>query len=118
MIVPHSSMTAKAGPVRRWVAVPGLVLALSAPLAGWTDAGAQALSSQQLRDQYLECERVSSRERMSLVAMAWCASVSDVLVQRDFGGDMEKQLAWWRKARADYTPAAARRERPGSPDLD
>ncbi len=102
----------------RWIVIASALLAFSAPFSGWADSGAESLNSQRLRAEYLKCERVSSRERIGPIAMAWCASVSDVLLRRDFGGDIERQLAWWRKARAEYTPPAARGQLPGSRGLD
>jgi hypothetical protein len=56
-------------------------------------------SSEQLRDAYLECECISSHQRISLDGMALCAAVSDTLLQRDFDGVLDRQLAWWRTSR-------------------
>ena len=71
--------------------------ALSAsPLLEHEIAGA---SSAQLRAAYLECDRVTAESRADLGVMINCQQVGDALRRRDFGGDFERQLQWWRAAR-------------------
>lgn len=59
-------------------------------------------SSAQLRAAYLECDRVTAESRADLGVMITCQMVGDVLRRRDFGGDFERQLQWWRAARDPY----------------
>lgn len=74
--------------------------ALSAlPLLEQEIAGA---SSAQLRAAYLECDRVTAETQVDLGVMIACQVVGDVLRRRDFGGDFERQLQWWRAARDPY----------------
>lgn len=56
-------------------------------------------SSDQLRAAYLECDRVSAQSRVDQDFMIRCQKVADTLRHRDFGGDFERQLRWWRTAR-------------------
>ena len=62
-------------------------------------------SSAQLRAAYLECDRVTAETRVDLGVMITCGMVGDVLRRRDFGGDFERQLQWWRAARGQYRTA-------------
>ena len=59
-------------------------------------------TSAQLRATYLECDRRSSMYLMDLDFMIRCQKVGDALKERDFGGDFERQLQWWRAARGSY----------------
>ena len=61
-------------------------------------------SSEQLRAAYLECDRVTSTTSVGADYMSACNEVGSVLMHRDFGGDLERQLAWWRSARAAVGP--------------
>ena len=72
------------------------------------DAIAQA-SSAQLRAAYLECARLSADGRLGTSMMLTCKSVADVLLERDFGGDLDRQLHWWRQAQAEAVIGAAAR---------
>jgi hypothetical protein len=62
-------------------------------------------SSAQLRAAYLECDRVTAEMRVDLGVMITCGMVGDVLRRRDFGGDFERQLQWWRAARGPHRKA-------------
>ena len=62
-------------------------------------------TSAQLRATYLECDRRSSMSVMDLDFMIRCQKVGDALKERDFGGDFERQLQWWRAARDSYRSA-------------
>ncbi|TFY99894.1 hypothetical protein [Ramlibacter rhizophilus] len=62
----------------------------------------------QLRVIYLECARQSEVERLPIEVLAYCSEAADVLREREFGGSLDAQVAWWRseKARHQPTPAA------------
>ena len=49
-----------------------------------------------LKSEYIRCERISSQRRLSMHGMAFCSAVSDQLLKREFGGDLDLLLAWWR----------------------
>lgn len=82
---------------------------LAAISIGFACMGAQALmgpehqieeaSSAQLRTAYLECDRISAESRVDQNFMIVCQRVGDVLRDRDFGGDFERLLQWWRGTR-------------------
>lgn len=63
-------------------------------------------SSAQLRAAYLECDRISATSRVDQRFMETCQRVAHVLRARDFGGDFERQLAWWRGARESARSSA------------
>ena len=66
-----------------------------------------SLSSAQLRTAYLACDRLSAQSMLEVDEMIACVVVGDVLMKRDFGGQFELQLQWWRGARiGSGTPAA------------
>lgn len=56
-----------------------------------------------LKRGYLRCDRASSEERLTLAAAVYCSAVSDELLRREFMGDLDLMLAWWRAARAAPT---------------
>jgi len=63
-----------------------------------------AQSSEQLRAAYLECDRVTSTTSVGPEYMSACAEIGSVLMHRDFGGDLRRQLEWWRNARDAMRP--------------
>ena len=63
-------------------------------IAGW--------SSADLRSAYLHCDRVSREVVMDVDSMSACVAISDVLLHRDFHGDLNKQLNWWKMAREEF----------------
>jgi hypothetical protein len=66
-----------------------------------------SLTSAQLRTAYLACDRLSAQSTLEVDEMIACVVVGDVLLKRDFGGQFELQLQWWRGARgASAAPAA------------
>ena len=79
----------------------GIGAAVAAPEATELEA-VQALSSAQLRSAYLACDRVTSREPVDPGFMNLCSTVSNTLMARDFGGQLELQLQWWRSAREQF----------------
>jgi len=74
-------------------------------------------SSAQLRAAYLECDRVTAESRADLGVMIHCQRVGDVLRRRDFGGDFERQLQWWKAARDPYRNAHGGKA-PAPPDTE
>ena len=93
------------------VAVPAGMSCLANALPAQEEAITQA-SSDQLRAAYLECDRVSAKSRVDQDFMIRCQKVADTLLRRDFGGDFERQLRWWRTARkaTDNGLSAGRRD--------
>jgi hypothetical protein len=63
---------------------------------------------ERLKRLYLECDRVTSRERVDATQFAQCAMVGDELLRRGFDGDFDRLLAWWRaeKSRAETVVVA------------
>jgi hypothetical protein len=82
-----------------------LCLALSLPLAHgqspliFDRAFAQHLTPAQLKHIYLACDLASSSNRLAMQEAMKCSVVSEELKQREFGGDFERMLAWWRTQR-------------------
>ncbi len=76
----------------------GLICSPSGAFMDVDPAALTRLTSAQLREAYLECEAASSKYRISTETMAYCNLLADVLLQRDFGGDWDRQLAWWKQA--------------------
>jgi len=52
-----------------------------------------------LKREYVRCERISSQRRLSMHGMAFCGAVSDQLLKREFGGDLDLLLVWWQGER-------------------
>lgn len=61
----------------------------------------------ELRVAYLECDRISAASRVDQDFMVTCARIAERLRDRDFEGDFERQLEWWRSAREPGRLAAA-----------
>lgn len=61
-------------------------------------------TSAQLRAAYLECDRITAESRVDQDVMIACHGVAEVLRDRDFGGNFERQLQWWRAARTVSRP--------------
>lgn len=82
-------------------------LALSASMAfAQASAGEVAsMSIDQLKQLYLECDRVASSERLDTGTAVVCSLVSEALKKRAFDGSFERLLAWWR---AEKDAASAR----------
>jgi hypothetical protein len=60
------------------------------------------LDTNVLKATYLECDRLSSQTAVDQQFMVTCGMVSDVLLHREFGGNLERQLQWWKRAREDF----------------
>lgn len=56
-------------------------------------------SSEQLRAAYLECDRVTATASVAPEYMSACAEIGSALMHRDFGGDFQRQIDWWRSVR-------------------
>lgn len=52
-----------------------------------------------LMSDYLRCDRLASRQRLPTEAAAYCIAVGDELLKREFDGDFDRLVAWWRGAR-------------------
>jgi hypothetical protein len=72
-----------------------------------SDLTAIGMTSAQLRTAYLACDRRSAQSILEVDEMIACAMVGDVLLKRDFGGQFELQLQWWRAARSASGATAA-----------
>jgi len=64
-----------------------------------------------LKREYLRCDRAASQTRLTLAAAAYCGAVGDELLRREFAGDLDLLLAWWRSERQAPLPESGR----GSP---
>ncbi|WBX99936.1 hypothetical protein PE066_10605 [Ramlibacter tataouinensis] len=85
----------------------GALLGLAACAAGAAAPPTVArMDSAALRKHYLQCSRESEQVRLGPPQAQFCAEVAQALLQRDFGGSLERQLAWWRQARQEPPPAA------------
>lgn len=60
----------------------------------------------QLKTSYLDCERRASVAMLDIGDAANCSVAHEELMQRGFGGDWNRMLAWWKSQRA-----AAEKER-------
>lgn len=67
-------------------------LSIHDKLAAWADKR----GSDDLKDIYLRCAALSSRERMDQDAAAMCSTVSELVMKRSFGGDFNALIAWWK----------------------
>jgi hypothetical protein len=82
-----------------------LCIALSFPLAHgqssliFDRAFAQHLTPAQLKQIYLACDLASSTTRLEMQEAMKCSVVSEELKQREFGGDFDRMLAWWKTQR-------------------
>jgi len=80
--------------------VPASSLAQSASSTPTVQHGGGPLPSiDALKREYVRCERISSQRRLSMHGMAFCGAVSDQLLKREFGGDLDLLLVWWQGER-------------------
>jgi hypothetical protein len=79
-------------------------------------------TSARLRAADLECDRISARSRVDPDFMTTYTQVGEVLRDRDFGGDFERLLQWWRggrdASRAQLGEAGAEHLDPGARQTD
>jgi len=73
-----------------------------------------AVTVDELKVAYLECDRRASHALLDVADAAHCSMVFEELKQRAFGGDWNRLLAWWRaqqlaqaqRGRAPLIPAS------------
>lgn len=66
-----------------------------------------ALTVNELKHMYLECNRRAGQTLLGAGEAADCSMVAEELKQRGFGGDFGRLLAWWQaQRRADAKPSA------------
>lgn len=66
-----------------------------------------ALSVDELKYMYLDCNRRAGQTLLGAGEAADCSMVAEELKQRGFGGDFGRLLAWWQaQRRADAKPSA------------
>ncbi|WP_332816417.1 hypothetical protein [Ramlibacter sp.] len=87
-----------------WLAAAGTAGAAAPP-------GIAQMDSPTLRRHYLECSRTSEQARLAMPDAQFCSRVAQVLLHRDFGGDLERQWAWWRRAQQEQGGTAVARRR-------
>jgi hypothetical protein len=54
-----------------------------------------------LRQAFLRCDREASRRMMDFAEGVHCAVAWDTLLRRDYAGNVDKLLDWWRKQRIE-----------------
>jgi len=69
------------------------------PAPGHDSAAVAQAPVAALKREYLRCDRVASQQRLATEAALYCSAVSEELLKREFEGDLERLLAWWREAR-------------------
>ncbi len=68
-----------------------------------------ALTLDELKLVYLECDRRAGQTLLSVTEAVHCSMAAEELKQRGFGGDFGRLLAWWHEQRrADAKPSAHR----------
>lgn len=86
-------------------AVAAAALAIAAGPGGAQPAAVAAPPTlDQLQAAYLECDRRSARDVLDFASAVQCSIVSEQLLQRGFGGDLDRLLAWWRRERTSQVP--------------
>ena len=66
-----------------------------------------ALTVEELRLMYLECDRRAGQTLLGAAEAADCSMAAEELKQRAFGGDFGQLLAWWQAQRsANAKPSA------------
>ena len=90
-------------PIARYFVTVGAAVACAAVMAmrPLQQQDLADLSNEQLKLAYLDCARVSSESLLEPDLFTICSVAADALLQREFGGDLERQLQWWRVARGD-----------------
>jgi len=59
-----------------------------------------------LQTAYLACDRATTRVVLDAESMRRCADIGAALLARDFDGNFNRLLAWWRLEKERYTIAA------------
>lgn len=67
------------------------------------------LSVEQLKVNYLGCDRISSERRLAFEEAHFCVLIGEALKARAFDGSFARMIDWWRteKRRADLAAAPA-----------
>ena len=77
-----------------------LTLAIAAPATAEPDRShLAALTGDELKTRYLECEARATEAMLGGLDAAECSMVHEELKHRVFGGDYARLLAWWRAQR-------------------
>jgi len=90
---------------------------LTGHLAAFATAVLPALAAEptpeSLRQAFQTCERRASNALLGSSDAAYCSTVYEQLLQREFQGDFRKLLAWWQsQRRAQAAAPAPARESP------
>jgi hypothetical protein len=64
-------------------------------------AAFDAMPEARLKATFLRCDRESRQRVLSLDEAAPCSIAWDTLLKREYGGNLESLLAWWRAHRDD-----------------
>lgn len=94
--------------IRLHAALLAMLLAASPVLAQADPSALDALSVEALKSSYLLCDRVTSGGRMDPATAIRCTQVSDALLRREFRGDFDLMIAWWRAEKARVLRASTR----------
>lgn len=95
-------------PLSLAIALPLLAASLTA--TAQPDPGDfSQLSIDQLKVNYLGCDRISSQRAMSFEEAHFCVLIGEALKARAFDGSFARLMDWWRaeKRRAELAAAAA-----------
>lgn len=68
-------------------------------------AAMEAMPQPQLKAAFLRCDRASNQRMLDLGEAVPCAMAWDALLKREFGGNVDAMLAWWRAQRDDASGA-------------
>ena len=66
------------------------------------------LSIEQLKANYLGCDRISSERRMSMDEAHFCVLIGEALKSRAFDGSFARLIDWWRAEKRRAEVAAAK----------
>ena len=66
-----------------------------------------ALTVDELKSLYLECERRAGQAPLGMSEAAHCSMAAEELKQRGFGGDFRRLLAWWQEQRGAEAKSSA-----------
>ena len=64
-----------------------------------------ALPLDQLKTAYLACDRAATQAALRSFDFQRCSVIGDELLQRGFGGDFDRLLAWWRIEKVRFAQA-------------
>ena len=76
--------------------VASSLLQSAAPATANEQSGSLLPSIGALKREYVRCARISSQRRLSMHGRDFCSAVGEQLLRREFGGDVDLLLAWWR----------------------